>query len=974
MASTHYGDVTSIFQQQTVSEIEMVDRKIRGEIEKRKQDLRTMVGERYRDLINAADTIQDMKCLTDEVTENIEMISDLCFNIKQKESEDTSKHNKKSSKLNEETFYSLATQMDLLVDTPEKIWSALDNHHYLHAAKLYLLSHHIVNTSLNINVSHLKRGSQRDIFASFPILHHQWAAISHFKPSILKACRSSLKDATLPDQALSRGLCSIVLLEDYSPRQVFTEFLMARKSAFRDVFHPSFHSASSKKQICDITHMLRLSIEQIVSLFYTDENEVGLKPLFYKTLQEITDDKVNKKEKVFEELFGNMDMFTVSKFLPTTVTDFVPKLRSIPVSISVSYIQKHTIEWMNGCIKEIQSGVKTLLSFINNIKGLALIRDAVYDLLDDRKNDKEMADDDIIDDEDEKRKEKEDEPSSWKGCCRITLNKSLSIWDEIFRPLFLERAKEILRKQCEVCFESSTSLLHEILDSLRDTNDPLSDTCWDHDFTSFLWREFPDNSNSGNLKDDLGMSMLALKVRSYTPSVQRWCCNFNNTLKTILHDAKYFISDQATHEQEDEMSRMKTIKKDVQRLMSTADDVFGDETSCEPFEKFADASLVREALNLVFEDGVTALCKDIGAVLEETKMALKIMKIEDIDETMALLNRATYLARLCLSIPELCDNIQTITGMDQNVQKSQLNRQLSSSTRESLKRNAKKVSSKSLEKINTEFKTQSSFAVTIWSDWTCNMCRTLVTNTLKSPDEYFVFSTTNWDSVTIVEEGEGGEKVKSTIKVPAMTSFHTTSLLCHVSEELHRIGGSIFDRPTIQKFCIDIGNAILDAYDGCLDDVKSNTTFQNKLFQMIFDIKFVCKLLAGNSDLKEKTFVDFRQRCGQFVKTLEQLVDPFDLDVFMPHIEKYVQKQIQRSHLLYGSIAQMDKHSLQSQSRVSTTNEQANVIPLVSNPPRFMLLPISTHKEPRNLNSVVFGDTHPPKHPLYAHQLQISVN
>ena len=47
-----------------------------------------------------------------------------------------------------------------------QIWSALDEHKYLDAAQLYLLSHHIVNTSININAGQLKRGSQRDIFVS----------------------------------------------------------------------------------------------------------------------------------------------------------------------------------------------------------------------------------------------------------------------------------------------------------------------------------------------------------------------------------------------------------------------------------------------------------------------------------------------------------------------------------------------------------------------------------------------------------------------------------------------------------------------------------------------------------------------------------------------------------------------------------------------------------------------------------------
>ena len=35
-----------------------------------------------------------------------------------------------------------------------------------------------------------------------------------------------------------------------------------------------FHTATSvKKQVCDITHMIQLSIRQMVTLFYTDEKQ-----------------------------------------------------------------------------------------------------------------------------------------------------------------------------------------------------------------------------------------------------------------------------------------------------------------------------------------------------------------------------------------------------------------------------------------------------------------------------------------------------------------------------------------------------------------------------------------------------------------------------------------------------------------------------------------------------------------------------
>ena len=184
-------DVTVLFQTSGIDSIKDVERQIRSDIEKKKEELRVMVGERYRDLINAADTIKDMTAATCEVFQGVGSISHLCntFNeVNERSVKRTGSLEGKIVNPKQEAFYSLATQMDLLVDTPEKIWSALDMCQYLLSAKLYLIAQHIVNNSLHINkgAQQINKKSQRDVFASFPILHHQWAAISHFKSSILK--------------------------------------------------------------------------------------------------------------------------------------------------------------------------------------------------------------------------------------------------------------------------------------------------------------------------------------------------------------------------------------------------------------------------------------------------------------------------------------------------------------------------------------------------------------------------------------------------------------------------------------------------------------------------------------------------------------------------------------------------------------------------------------------------------------------
>ena len=156
------SEVDTLFRTHSIEEIKDAERNLRGEIEKKKEDLRVMVGERYRDLINAADTITQMKNLSQEVHVGINTIQKCCREFKKRNSVRRRTTSEDIKLGNEEiNFYTLATQMELLVGTPEKIWDALDKQQFLLAAQLYLLGHHIVNNSLHINTGY---GNQSDVF------------------------------------------------------------------------------------------------------------------------------------------------------------------------------------------------------------------------------------------------------------------------------------------------------------------------------------------------------------------------------------------------------------------------------------------------------------------------------------------------------------------------------------------------------------------------------------------------------------------------------------------------------------------------------------------------------------------------------------------------------------------------------------------------------------------------------------------
>jgi len=950
-------DIEGLFHDHTIDEIKVVERQIRGDVEKRKEELRILVGERYRDLINAADTIQDMKTSTNEIFAGISSIADLCSTFS---FEHTAQNNSNTNKTDDKSFYSLATQMNLLVDTPEKIWSALDNHEYLLACQYYLLSQHIVNASLNIDGQARKTSVNRDLYASFPILHHQWAAISHFKPSILKGSINSLKDCLLPDKQIAENLCAISLLDNYSPRQVFTEFLLARKSSLQDIFHPSLHSQSVKGQILDVVYLLQLTIQQIITLFYTqEESSSSTPPLYYDILNTLVNPKHKENKKtVFDELFGDdMEVFPVSKYVPDSVTGFIPKLRGVAVSISVSYIQTHVTEWINGCLSDVEKGVATLLSYVNNIKGLAAIRDAVYQLLTKKHKDGEQH---FIDEE------SEDSSQSWLQCCQITLNRPLNIWEEFLQKLIFKRAKEVLTTHLDVNFKGLWDTLHATLTNLIDDESAINMTCWDHDMIGYMWYDFHETSLMDEQMKEFD-NILSLKTKAYTPAQKSVCDEFNGGLHEVLEDINYFIHDVEESAMDENMKKIMLMKKDVHNILLDDDDII------EPFQKYADAANMKNCLIENFNDKILETCRTLDGVFEEIKNELYNRDINN--ESSKLLDKATFLSRFCLSLTDLCDNILYITDYDadsSSYTKPVLTRRTSSSSSQRLPSKQKTKTSKMYNNIKKSLTEKSEQGFLIWCDFVGTTCKSSVEKIFGHDVDLLILSTTNWEDVAIKEESENGKTIDSTIKLPGQMSFYLSSLLYRLSEELHRSAVHVVNRNLVTNLMSSICSTIFKCHASKIKNNR-NTLYQNRILQMLFDVKFLLKLFAGGNTESSQTIIELRKEGSELVKEMEEFIDPFDLDVFMPHVDIFVKRQLSRTLLLYSCFSNIDKHMLQVRPTSSSYDEQHSAVLMINNPSRFMLLPVSGHTNDEDICQVTF-DIDDKSNPLYVYQYQTNMH
>ncbi|KAG9019493.1 hypothetical protein FRB90_001565 [Tulasnella sp. 427] len=142
-----------MFARFTVAEVKALQRRLRIDADSKQEELRLMVGERYRDLLQASSAIVSISETAQKVRSTLEDMKESCDTSKEVRSL-KSGHKRVQSMaafpasrgrppLQDSqlvTLHSLAAHLKLLLDTPEQLWRLLERKKYLPAAWLYLLA------------------------------------------------------------------------------------------------------------------------------------------------------------------------------------------------------------------------------------------------------------------------------------------------------------------------------------------------------------------------------------------------------------------------------------------------------------------------------------------------------------------------------------------------------------------------------------------------------------------------------------------------------------------------------------------------------------------------------------------------------------------------------------------------------------------------------------------------------------------
>ncbi|XP_039254958.2 conserved oligomeric Golgi complex subunit 1-like [Styela clava] len=947
--------VQQLFSKFPVTELRALAKKTRHEIETKKEDLRQMVGERYRDLIEAADTIAEMKKCAVNVKESVCSVQK--YNATELKVDKLAYSKPKENVFSVGSYLELSAQVKLLMEVSETIWSRIEGGNMIEATHLYMQSRQVLkNLSLDGSTTYCP------ILQWFPVLGQQAQALDNLRSTILTECRRLLKDNALHSKSISEALCSIILLEESDITKAFNEFMDARFCAINEKFLSSEEVGTAK--LCKVVTLLAATLKQAHVLFVAQvQNSQSAEEGTIKRKSKISistgydiglvQHALKESYKSFSEKctdYEKSGSTCEEKYWSKHLPDSVARLKSLHISetnsaLTPDFVQSTCSQWLEKCENSIKNGILELLSYVNTFKALAVMRQSIWNTIIEISDVKPKISNEtdawkvgILDSGDSK-------PTEWEASCISTLGRRLSLWDEILKSLFLDKVKSLSQNSFFNLLETGKQKLNEALENLK-TISLNSETT-----NEFIWHELSSDILPDTAWKQVSLrrgkevkGRLALKALTVTPPLHNLCQQLDSSMRQVIGDLSSYIPNVNMENQPD---RNLASEKKSSPVVSKEE---------------------KEKICSDFQQACVGCLRGMLTALHERKSSLT----ERLSSEISSVDEILFLAMFCRNFCVLCDEFQTGCSLGLELrEESTLKRQLSSSMSQStLAQSVQPTISPAWEEICSNMSKESDTFLQLWSDATVSKAITKFKSSvlnLKLAINFFDTMPT-WDNVTIEEESETGSKVKSEIKLPMAVSWPVQELLYDVCENISRVGGHSMSRTTLQNVAQSLLFGVLHSYvelkKVVLESVKiaaSNSTSlsgslpftvtQSWALQRLYDLRTLHGLLhmsqvrkTTKDDSKEHLYDVPKDSYHDLVDWLESYIDPFDLDVFSPHLIKNIQRSIQCSSVMLGFISASDKSDTVQSSHSATKSggNSHNILPLTPDCGRFSYLPISS--------------------------------
>ncbi|KAF0488714.1 Conserved oligomeric golgi complex subunit 1 [Gigaspora margarita] len=934
-----YNSSTSadeLFVKHSIPELRALEKRTRSDIEKKKQELRLMVGERYRDLIDAADSIVNMRHCALSIQEELHHMQDSCdvnalkstvkaqINEDKKGTKDEKKHH----------LYSSAAQIKLLVDVPEQIWRSLESHKYLNASRLYLIAKLVYK-----NLQAHNEDAPFNVSVTFPVVQRQWDAVSHFKAQILQKATLYLKVIEQSEQSLAETLCAIMLLDDVTKKDVFRKCLDMRTSALIQILKKS-EAKDTKSMVDQFREMIRLirgTVYHVGSVFISAVNEQSLFESYLHQLQQgftVYEDSAqpspvlmsprDSKASLTRLYSPSTNIHLLVRYLPESIQTFTPflHLSGTRGQLSQEDITTRMNLWVDQIVEQFHEKLNALLSKITCAKELNELRKIIWEFL---------KEDELVKEENQSSFKRfpskvhrtslgfelniQKTALSWFLTCHLVFHKSFSIWNDLLRNGFNKRFKDIIISSFSELSNQPEKLLKNRLYKLEDSNNE------ERHLGNFIWAD--------------GSTFFNSKPHDNTASV------FKNRIELLVSGQTSLVNDAKIAFDKN----LKDIKDDMEPVFVLS----GNDRTNELFlDDFASGELFNansdtEDLSTFFQEtivsSVTSYRDQLYSLLEEVDTSDKNEDSQVITVNNAkrlLIGRIAY--TIAYESTELPILLQLVFVKEKKV--NQFNSRLSSSLIDSRLVNLRQTL------MDVYFPAHQP-----WIKWITHNVQVTISEMLSNNthwDETNV-QTLVWEEVTIQDPIQGQEGNK--MKLPSQPSTTIMNCLFNACQEINRVGSPTLHENVIKDLYTQIFLKILDLYTQFVSDTTQFTNVsEQSAIQLLYDIKFLKKIFEccwspSMVDIEDdiQTYKQREQMINQILEAIRPKIDPIDFEIFKPFLDKNVERHYTRSSIMLGLLIQLNPKITDIRRKGVALQDYHNILAVAPQAARFTLLPIS-HK------------------------------
>ncbi|VDN97039.1 unnamed protein product [Rodentolepis nana] len=184
-------------------------------------------------------------------------------------------------------------------------------------------------------------------------------------------------------------------------------------------------------------------------------------------------------------------------------------------------------------------------------------------------------------------------------------------------------------------------------------------------------------------------------------------------------------------------------------------------------------------------------------------------------------------------------------------------------------------------------------------------------NVVGSGDAKLVSITSQWTEIKLNPTTESDLPLAGvSLKVPSHPSFPLQEALLSLARNLTNLSVHVLPRGTLgEEFGLRLANSFLTVYNRL---VQAETLSQSQAFQLLFDVRFIFRLLVSPFVSAEKlpnsTTTDFITVAsvsvmGQdLLKRLESAIDPFDLEMASERLNVSIGQAVRSTASLYASL------------------------------------------------------------------------